>query len=168
MSTEFERLLRLAEQNTADIQRISLERKRHVGQAPAADTGERAAREKRQRLELERRIRQREQDGRRQREDALERRRRERQEAERLEAERRETKRREAQRQEAKRRERPREGRRTAPASARGSVTQQRGAPLPAEPPRRPAAAQPLSYEQLMDIASGAAAAPAAPAKRSG
>ncbi|KAJ2476563.1 hypothetical protein EV174_004887 [Coemansia sp. RSA 2320] len=61
MSTEFERLMRLAERNTVDIQQALLERKRHSGgHSVEDDLDEREAREKRRKLELEKRIKQRE------------------------------------------------------------------------------------------------------------
>ncbi|KAJ2403958.1 hypothetical protein J3F80_005193, partial [Coemansia sp. RSA 2526] len=52
MGTEFDRLMRLAEQNTLDIQRISLEKKRQAGMAVDPS--------KRRKVEIEQRVRQRE------------------------------------------------------------------------------------------------------------
>ncbi|KAJ1752160.1 hypothetical protein LPJ79_001454 [Coemansia sp. RSA 1821] len=137
MGTEFEKLLRLAEQNTLDIQRISLEKKRQNTTQPS----NREAIEKRRKVELERRIQQRDYEEK-QREArmqaALERRRRERLEAE----------------QQAKAlaaRKKPTVSKPERPARAGASRT---GVPLKApEPKSKPA--QPLSYDELMRIAEG-------------
>ncbi|KAJ2848440.1 hypothetical protein IWW36_003298 [Coemansia brasiliensis] len=84
MGTEFEKLMRIAEQNTLDIQRISLEKKRqHANTATQASNRELI--EKRRKVELERRIQQRDHEEKQREarmEAARERRRRERLEAE--------------------------------------------------------------------------------------
>ncbi|KAJ2862397.1 hypothetical protein GGH94_004298 [Coemansia aciculifera] len=169
MSTEFERLMRLAEQNTVDLQRASLERKRHIGDRSAVDgASEREMREKRRKLELEKRIKQREEDEK-QRQVKLradvERRRRERLEAEKAEEARRKSVQ-QQQRQAARvsagqsSSAKGRSGVRVTP-GARDTSASRRA--LPKEDPvspKRPAP-QRMSYEELMRIASGQAEAPA-------
>ncbi|KAJ2685829.1 hypothetical protein IWW39_004033 [Coemansia spiralis] len=168
MSTEFERLMRLAEQNTADLQRASLERKRHIGDHSVADgTSEREQREKRRKLELEKRARQREDDEK-QRQVRLradmEQRRRERMEAEKAEESRKKLA---QQRQQTTRGPagqssgaKGSSGMRVTP-GARDSLPNRK--PLPREEPvlpKRPAP-QRMSYDELMRIASGQAEPPA-------
>ncbi|KAJ2451887.1 hypothetical protein EV183_003293 [Coemansia sp. RSA 2336] len=135
MGTEFEKLLRLAEQNTLDIQRISLEKKRqNTTQSSNQETIE-----KRRKVELERRIQQRDHEEK-QREArmqaALERRRRERLEAEQAKAQ--------------AARKRPMVSRPERPARAGVSRA---GVALKAPEPKPKPAQQPLSYDELMRIA---------------
>ncbi|KAJ2815773.1 hypothetical protein FBU31_006805, partial [Coemansia sp. 'formosensis'] len=165
----FERLMRLAEQNTVDLQRASLERKRHIGDRSVVDgTSEREMREKRRKIELEKRIKQREDDEK-QRQTQLqagaERRRRER-----LEAEKAEESRRKLAQQQQRQATRVSTGQssgakgssgvRVTP-GARDSLANRRALPKedPA-PPKRPPP-QRMSYEELMRVASGQAEAPA-------
>ncbi|KAJ2790890.1 hypothetical protein H4R20_006938, partial [Coemansia guatemalensis] len=152
MGTEFERLMRLAEQNTVEIQRTSLE-KRQIGGASRSNAGVGDAREQRDKrrrveLELERRIKQRETDNI-QRQADLQRRRKERLEAEKAEQEELERRRQMERRQKQKQKVGSGSGAGVANADRRDGPAPR--APV-AEPKR--GAAQPLSYDQLMRIAS--------------
>ncbi|KAJ2094369.1 hypothetical protein GGI16_005568, partial [Coemansia sp. S142-1] len=164
MSTEFERLMRLAEQNTVDLQRASLERKRHIGDRSVVDeASEREMREKRRKLELEKRIKQREEDDKQRQTElraGVERRRRERLETEKAEEARRKSIQ-QQQRQTARvSAGQSSSGTRVTP-GARDSTANRRGlAKEDPVPPKRPAP-QRMSYEELMRIASGQAEAPA-------
>ncbi|KAJ2291805.1 hypothetical protein IWW55_005908 [Coemansia sp. RSA 2706] len=140
MGTEFEKLMRLAEQNTIDIQRISLEKKQHVGSA--ADRDARAARDKRRRVELEQRMQQRERDER----NAAEERRQ--QQRLRLERRQRERQTQQQQQQQAAARRRP-----TKPELPR--VERAKAPLVKPEPRAEPKARAALSYDELMRIAAG-------------
>ncbi|KAJ2743379.1 hypothetical protein GGI20_003788 [Coemansia sp. BCRC 34301] len=170
MSTEFDRLMRLAEQNTLELQRASLDRKRHIGDRSTTEgASEREIHEKRRKLELEKRIKQREDDEKQRQAQAradVERRRRERLMAEEAE---------EAQRKQAQQQKRQSArgppgkgssangrvgGSERVASSARDSSANRRV--LPREDPalpKRPDAPQ-LSYNELMRIASGQAEPP--------
>ncbi|KAJ2490236.1 hypothetical protein IWW37_003345 [Coemansia sp. RSA 2050] len=170
MSTEFERLMRLAEQNTADLQRASLERKRHIGDHSVADgTSERELREKRRKLELEKRVKQREDDEK-QRQARLragvEQRRRERLEAQMAE----EARKKLAHQQQRQQTTRVPAGQssgakgssgvRVTP-GARDSLPNRRALPREDLMPSKRPAPQRMSYDELLRIASGQAEPPA-------
>ncbi|KAJ2390320.1 hypothetical protein GGI23_005648 [Coemansia sp. RSA 2559] len=157
MDTEFEKLMRLAEKTTLDIQRDSLDRKRAASaKGPAAAIPRnRQEQEKRRRLELERRIRQREEDERQRQiraRESLERRRQERVEAERADAALRQ-KRKHAQKVQDQGQMMRQQVPRSEPAkrAAHGFVA--------SAEPKRTTHAAPLSYSELMRIASGKPAA---------
>ncbi|KAJ2705814.1 hypothetical protein FB645_002095 [Coemansia sp. IMI 203386] len=170
MASEFERLLKLAERNTDDIQRMSLTRKRFAGSIPGLDDcREREAREKRRRLELETRLQQREQEEKQRQQATLERRRKERIEAERAEENRRKLNQ-QQQQQQAKpaslrnqgTRATDRQGTRAVATSA-GSRVPRANADMGTKRASVAAAAvQSMSYDQLMQIASGKKPAPVA------
>ncbi|KAJ2116053.1 hypothetical protein IW146_001821 [Coemansia sp. RSA 922] len=161
--------MRLAEQNTVDLQRASLERKRHIGDRSVVDeASEREMREKRRKLELEKRIKQREEDDKQRQTElraGVERRRRERLEVEKAEEARRKSvqqQQRQAARVSAGQSSSAKgsSGMRVTP-GARDSTANRRGlAKEDPVPPKRPAP-QRMSYEELMRIASGQAEAPA-------
>ncbi|KAJ1797201.1 hypothetical protein LPJ59_003286 [Coemansia sp. RSA 2399] len=157
MDTEFEKLMRLAEKTTLDIQRDSLDRKRATSaKGPAVIPTSREEQEKRRRVELERRVRQREEEERQRQiraRESLERRRQERVEAERAD---------EVLRQKRKHAQKVQQNQgqtmrqhvpRSAPAKRVGH-----GFVASAESKRTTHAA-PLSYSELMRIASGKPAA---------
>ncbi|KAJ2232802.1 hypothetical protein H4R99_001372 [Coemansia sp. RSA 1722] len=173
MASEFEQLLKLAERNTDDIQRMSLTRKRFAGSIPGLDDcREREAREKRRRLELETRLQQREQEEKQRQQATLERRCKERIEAERVEENRRKQKQQQQQLQQAKPASLRNQGTRATDRQGTGSVAASAGSHVP-----RPnadmgtkrasvaaaAAVQSMSYDQLMQIASGKKPAPVRP-----
>ncbi|KAJ1668696.1 hypothetical protein EV178_000373 [Coemansia sp. RSA 1646] len=160
MDTEFEKLMRLAEKTTIDIQRNSLERKRATGSiGRQVVSGSREEQEKRRRQELERRVRQREEDERQRQiraKESLERKRQERIEAERAEAAMCQ-KRNHSQKTQQKQ---PQQGQKTRQQTSHNGVavrTARNAVPDKAVPaqPRRATSTVPLSYEELMSIASG-------------
>ncbi|KAI8321713.1 SPT2-domain-containing protein [Martensiomyces pterosporus] len=163
--------MRLAEQNTVDIQRMSLQRKRQNVDAVPVDKGtELEAREKRRKIEIERRVRQRDAEEKQRQERvqaALEKRRREKIESERAE----EARRKQAQLQRHNSgNDAARQGK-SAGTPAGGGTKSRAAEPRnsagahharsSAVPPAAAAGAakkpstQPLSYDQLMRIASG-------------
>ncbi|KAJ2083929.1 hypothetical protein H4R24_000459 [Coemansia sp. RSA 988] len=152
MGTEFEKLMRLAEQNTVEIQRTSLEKRQFSGNnssnAGVVDARERRDKRRRVELELERRIKQRETDNN-QRHTDLQKRRRERQEAEKAE---------QAELERRRQIERRHKQRQKLGGSSGAGVANadRRDGPAPRAPvaEHRRGAAQPLSYDQLMRIAS--------------
>ncbi|KAJ2001730.1 hypothetical protein GGI04_003624 [Coemansia thaxteri] len=155
--------MRLAERNTVDIQQALLERKRHSGgHSVEDDLDEREAREKRRKLELEKRIKQRE-DEERARLAGAERRRRERLDAKEADDLRRKQT---AQQQRATARTSAGPSTSTSTSAntkgARNGTAARVGLTKTEPVPRRPAA-QPLSYDALMRIASGREEAPAKP-----
>ncbi|KAJ2605649.1 hypothetical protein EV177_006107 [Coemansia sp. RSA 1804] len=172
MDTEFEKLMRLAEKTTIDIQRGALERKRATSargleRAPVS----REEQEKRRRLELEQRVRQREEDDRQRRVQAktiAEKRRQEREDADRIDAAVRKKRSQSQRATEQKQQEgRPKTGgqalqplragasssARTTNGSAGGASSSQKS--VQPKPKRDAAPAAQLSYEELMRIASG-------------
>ncbi|KAJ2842675.1 hypothetical protein J3B02_005510, partial [Coemansia erecta] len=181
----FDRLMQLAERNTDDIQRMAHVRKRFAGSIPGLDDShqEREAREKRRKIELENRIRQREQEEKQRQQRAqavLERRRRERIEAERAEEAR--ARQRQQHQQQQQKRQQQQQQQQTKPAvslrnsvgnratdkqpagrSSSGSVISREtkaAADIGAKPT---SSTQSLSYDQLMQIASGKKTIPAKP-----
>ncbi|KAJ2147573.1 hypothetical protein IW136_000041 [Coemansia sp. RSA 678] len=152
MGTEFDRLMRLAEQNTLDIQRISLEKKRQAGMTVDPS--------KRRKVEIEQRVRQREAeervrregDERRQKEkderQRLEKRRLDRVEADkrqqRLDAEKRQRLDVEKKRLEVEKKQKPNVYKRQTKVVC----------PPPVRAESRDRPKQPLSYDELMRIAS--------------
>ncbi|KAJ2593811.1 hypothetical protein H4R99_005982, partial [Coemansia sp. RSA 1722] len=169
-------LLKLAERNTDDIQRMSLTRKRFAGSIPGLDDcREREAREKRRRLELETRLQQREQEEKQRQQATLERRRKERIEAERVEENRRKQRQQQQQQQQQQQakpaslrnqgaRATDRQGTRSVATSA-GSRVPRANADMDTKRASVAAAAavQSMSYDQLMQIASGKKPAPVRP-----
>ncbi|KAJ2899854.1 hypothetical protein IWW38_000804 [Coemansia aciculifera] len=159
--------MRLAEQNTLELQRTSLERKRLIGDYSTVDgTSEREACEKRRKLELEKRIQQREEDEKQRQAQArasADRRRKERLLAE--EVDRKQSQQRQAARSSTAKvtgtssKASNSSGR--AASSARDSAAPRRALPKEEQVlPKRPEAPR-LSYEEVMRIASGEAEPPA-------
>ncbi|KAJ2614271.1 hypothetical protein H4S08_001797, partial [Coemansia sp. RSA 1365] len=152
MGTEFERLMRLAEQNTVEIQRTSLEKRQNShdsgSNARVADAREQREKRRRVEMELERRIKQRETDNV-QRQTDLQRRRKVRQEAEKAEQEELERRRQIERRQ--KQRQKMGDG-----SGAGVAIVDRRDGSAPRAPvaEQKRSTAQSLSYDQLMRIAS--------------
>ncbi|KAJ2167855.1 hypothetical protein GGH15_001831 [Coemansia sp. RSA 562] len=166
MGTEFDRLMRLAEQNTLDIQRISLEKKRQAGMAVDPS--------KRRKVEIEQRVRQREAEERVRREGD-ERRQKEKDERQRLEKRR-------LDRVEADKRQQRLDAEKRLDREKRVEVEKRQKpnvykrqtkvvCPPPVRAESRDRPKQPLSYDELMRIASNKSspvgAAPSAKASAS-
>ncbi|KAJ1889638.1 hypothetical protein LPJ66_007926 [Kickxella alabastrina] len=169
MGTDFERLMQLADRNKADIERAAQERKRLAGVISNKDrSSEREADERRRKRLVEERIQQREHDeNQRQRRAkmALERRKQERAEAERAdEAQRKQTQR--QKQQPMQQQQQQRAGYAGGSGSGIGSGAKSSAARRPeansaVAGAKKPAEAQPVSFQDLMRIAAQNAAAPA-------
>ncbi|KAI9503735.1 SPT2 chromatin protein-domain-containing protein [Coemansia spiralis] len=173
MGTEFERLMRLAEKNTLAIQRSSSEKKRAVGSLASDTANDRELREKRRRLELEQRVQQREEDERQRlmrSKASLERKRQARLEAEKTEQLRQKRAQQQKTEQQQQQKQKVSNGRQQMSRSSSAPKTLSFGAAgafSAAESKRTTTSAQPISYDELMRIASGKAKAPLPPANRS-
>ncbi|KAJ1935371.1 hypothetical protein GGF37_006019, partial [Kickxella alabastrina] len=161
----FERLMQLADRNKADIERAAQERKRLAGAISNKDrSSEREADERRRKRLVEERIQQREHDENQRQKRAkmaLERRKQERAEAERAdEAQRKQTQRQKQQPMQQQQQQKAGYAGGSG-TGAKSSVARRPEANSAVAGAKKPAEAQPVSFQELMQIAAQNAAAPA-------
>ncbi|KAJ2553630.1 hypothetical protein EV175_002872, partial [Coemansia sp. RSA 1933] len=164
MDTDFEKLMRLAEKTTLDIQRSAVERKRIAGSkgggnGSATVTGTREEQEKHRRLELERRVRQRDEDERKRQmraKESLERRRRERAQADKVQKT--QLHQQQQQSQQSQQAQQAQQMQKQSKRTAQAHKVPEQGRATQTQPQTAP-----LSYSELMRIASGQPATPPEP-----